>query len=169
MNIQISNFELWVFASVLVSRTRPIFTTFQNYYFLNRLTFVWLSSFFFFLGGGTIFVFNTKIQNSKFDREFWMLLSINTYLISKSKIRPWQGSIFYLARLFYSTPKFKIQNSTASFEFWLSINTYLISKSKIRPRQRPIFDFARFFIQYQNSKFKNRPRQLSSFKFRIFI
>ena len=40
MNIRVLNFEfrIWIFAPVLVSRPRPNSTTFENYYFLNRLT-----------------------------------------------------------------------------------------------------------------------------------
>ena len=50
-------------------------------------------------GGGTKFLFNTKIQNSTAAAvEFWILLATNTYLV----------------------PNFKIQNSAAAAaEFWI--------------------------------------------------
>ena len=73
--------------------------------------------------GGDHFLFNTQIQNSRFDRGSGRFLNFAKY--------------HYLFNI-------KIQNSTAAaveLKIVLATNTNVIPKFKIRPRQRPDFEF----------------------------
>ena len=67
-------------------------------------------------GGGKHFLFDTKIQNSIVAAvEIWILLSINTYLISKLKNDRGSGRVLNSASYHFTLyQKFKIRKSAAA-------------------------------------------------------